>query len=714
MGLGRGKEEISVMEAMDILSNMSEVDLKAPIDVELEEEYTTEINWRDPRQALRNEPILKESFRVLHRYLQNIVRTDRTLLEDPQVQKGIQAIMLLAVEATQKMDKYAALYPDKYKPVSHLKEYQDLQKYYLQQILHQMAGPKESPEEWEESLVDREEELELQKRGLKDLEAVRKDQNYELFFIKSDNDATYFSRNLLRHIRLLGNFDELMSLAEGEDPLLRIRELVDRELHEGAKEVLRLSAPYMDIFYKEGMKLKERPYIESLNKSIMALRMAGNSKNLIENQSFKSCLEYYRDFHLFLRDAMQSPGYQKRMAGEGSDPFSHALLNLTHALCGLFFLRIEPRKETLSLIHKMIEKGEEMRRPYEKTEPKEKSLKIWADLRDADLDIRYLLRHYPNGPLMRTLDAFRDEEEFEGYDPLTHENFPSQLLTLKSGELHITLLRLPSPIKQLYISKSEVVEEFSGFLRYYEHELKPDRHLLVNLQDRTSWEEYARCLCLEEFSRDAEFHNAITLLGLSHGTDFYLQSSEYQTSAGAPIFMEQFEQQLLAGLECGYHIPEILQKDLKDFVKKGLKVIHEAFFEGKNTLTIHERRVFIDLFYLLLTLKAIELSSCDSVSFTCKDGVDNGAAASALFFGFIRLLSDPSPLNKEDKERILWMLYSPALTIRERAIQKGPFIRAIRALEIIHAQCLKDHKGVVKKVSSLYKKLKFPFEIQFD
>ena len=38
MTIGRNKEELSVMEAVDILSNMSEVDLKGPIDLDSEEE----------------------------------------------------------------------------------------------------------------------------------------------------------------------------------------------------------------------------------------------------------------------------------------------------------------------------------------------------------------------------------------------------------------------------------------------------------------------------------------------------------------------------------------------------------------------------------------------------------------------------------------------------------------------------------------------------
>ncbi len=503
MTIGRNKEELSVMEAVDILSNMSEVDLKTPIDLDSEEEEVSlEINWRDPRHALRNEGAIKETFRVLHRYLQNIVRKDRQILNDPQTMKGIQAIILLAHEAVQKMDKFAALSPQRYKPISKLKEYTDLRKYYKQHILGQSNIPKEIPEEWEFDLEEELGSVETEMQGFKDLEAVRKDQGYELFFIKNEEGRPYFSKNLIRHIRLLGNFDELISKAEGEDPLLQLRELLDHELFEGARELFRQVAPLLDEFYKGGMQHKDRPYEGNIIKAVMALRMAASPVHLIENQSFKSCIEYFSDFHRFLRAALNSPRYQEWLTGDiEEDQQMHSLLTLTHALCAFFFMRIEPRKEALKLIDQMIKRGDELRGPRTKPEADEKKLQLWTDLNDDDESLRYLTRHYPNGPLMRTLDMFREEEEYEGYDPLMHENFPSQLFSFSQKKFHVTVLRIPAPVKQTTIQEVQIVPEFTGFLRYLRDELKPDRHLLINLQDRTSWKEFARCKALEDLSK---------------------------------------------------------------------------------------------------------------------------------------------------------------------------------------------------------------------
>ncbi|MBS0630162.1 MAG: hypothetical protein JSS30_08095 [Verrucomicrobia bacterium] len=714
MAIGRDKEELSVIEAVDILSNMTEVDLKTPVDLDaVEEEVSLEINWRDPRQALRNEGAIKETFRVIHRYLQNIVRKDRQVLNDAQTMKGIQAIILLAHEAVQKMDRFAALYPHRYKGISKLKEYTDLRKYYKQHILGQSNMPKELPEEWE---FDLEEELagaETEKQAFKDLEAVRKDQSYELFFIKNEEGKPYFSKNLIRHIRLLGNFDELISKAEGEDPLLQLRELLDHELFEGAKELFRQVAPLLDEFYKGGMPHKDRPYEGNINKAIMALRMAASPVHLIENQSFKSCIEYFSDFHRFLRAAMNSPRYKELISGDiKENQQMHALLTLTHALCAYFFMRIEPRKEALKLIDQMIVRGDELRGPRVKPQAEDKKLQMWTDLLDLDESLRYLTRHYPNGPLMRTLDMFREEEEYEGYDPLMHQNFPSQLFSFSQGQFHVTVMRIPAPVKQTTIQNAQIVPEFIGFLRYLRDELKPDRHLLINLQDRTSWKEFARCKALEDLGKSAAYFETIPVLGLPKNTSFYNQNDEYQSYAGAPVFMEQFEQQVLSGQECGFHLPELLKKEKIDsFIKPALKLIHELFFDGKTSLTRHERQSFIEIFYTLYTLKAIELLQVDSISFTCKDAIDTGMEQTAILFGFLRMLSDPAKWGPKEKELLLWILYSPALLIRERPIDQTAFKRAVHALEAIHSGCLKHYNEILKRINHLFPNLSFPMEI---
>lgn len=673
--------ELSIIDAMNLLSSMSEVDMNE----EDQKEYEGEINWNDPKQALKNIGLVGETFRVIHRYLQTILRKEEASLKDPLTQKGIKSIMLLVGEAVKKMDQFAALYPGQYQPISHLKEYKELSKYYEEFILRQ-APEIEMLERQGTEFKEFFEKIEIEKDKIKDLEAVRKDQNYELFFIKNENHKPYFSPSLLRHIRLMGNFDELVSSVEGEDdPFLKIRQLYDEELHAGAVETHKQAATYIDAFYKEAMRHRDNPLVALLNKALMGLRMAANSKNLIENESYKSCLEYYTDFQRFLREALQTEQYKHILALEDGDELSHTLIQLTHVLCGLFFSRNEPKRDALQLIHHLIQRGG-------------KSSRTWEE---RDSNIREFLKQYPNGPLLKTFDIFQ-EEEYEGFDPLAQQNFPCEQYAFGLGSIHITALRIPCPTKQVQIHEADVDPEFEGFLRYYKNQMAKDKHLLINLQDRTSWQEFSRSIALENLSKEAEFNETLFIVGLAKDTDFYNQINEYEQVTGAPVFLEQLEEQLNSKENCGWYFPE-LDKELKSFIKEAIQIVHLHFFDEKEQLSQEERQDFIEIFYLFLILKMVEKTRVDSLSFTCKDAIDTGAIQSALFYAAVSLLMDSQP----DKEQLLWLIYAPALLIRERAVDEARLKRGMRALDLFHERLKGDRKTIIKAINRLFDELKF-------
>lgn len=702
----KGEERLTLMEAVDQLSSMSEIDIQGRVEEEpLEMEKVGIIDWTNPRQALQNIDLINETFVTIHRYLQSLTENEKVRLKNPEMQKGIQAIMLIVEEAVKKMDRYAALYDEKHKPLSSLEEYKNLKKFYKQQIQKYFPKKREEKEEWEEK-EEQVREIEIQKKGLKGIEAIRNDKNYELLFIRDENGKPYFSPGLLRHIRLVGNFDELVATVEGEDPLLKMRTVQEHMLHHGATYILKNIAPYLDDFFKQAMKHKNLQFIKALNKTIMALQMAANPKNLIENQSYKSCLEYFGDFHRFLRLALVARGYKNRISNPPEDLYSLELLTLTHGLCCFFFMREEPIDEAVHLIEDLARRGEELREPYKKPKASDKRLQVWEDLKDKDENIRHLLKHFPNGPLMKTLDSLREHEPEEGFDPLMHQNFPCSLFTFSKGDFHVSVLRIPNPTKQTDIKTCEIVEEFKGFLRFYKHELKENKHLLINLQDRSAWQEFSRAKILENFSKHAEFSSVLNTVTIPKNTDFYFQSDEYESIGGADVFLEQLKEQVLGEQECGYFFPKSLQID-ECFIDHSIKLLHNHFFEQKPHFFIQERRSFIDLFTLLIILKLIEISKCDSISFTCKDALDAGAAQSALAYGFLSLLAGDSLFV----ERLQWMLYSSVLEIRERPLEKMMFHRAMNTLEMIHTSLLESRKQILKELNDLYDTLTFPVNI---
>jgi len=688
------KPKLTILEAVDNLSSLAELD--APP----EEGEEVSIDWTDNKQLSQNQERIKETFRVLNHYLHHIYQKERGQLKDISTQRGIQAMMVLAGEAAQKMDKYTSLFKGAHGGgIAHLKEFQDLQKFYLHKIVNRFQEFLESEAAWEAEWSEPTEVMDLERRTLKDLETIRRDREYELFYIKKEDGSPFFNRSLIRHIRLIGEFDDGITDSEiGEHPLTHFKIIQDKELQISAKEILHLAAAQIEDFYKGWTHQRERPYVLSLHKALMALMLASNSRNLIQNSIGKSCQSYYQNFHFFLREALRSDEYRKytNQPQNTLQGFNRILVNLSQVLASLFFTRIGSRSESIAYIQRLIAHEHP---PLSEKNPEE-SVAFWNSLLDADDQLRSLLKNHPNGPLLKALEAFKNREIEQGFDPLSQYNYPSQLFTLSDNSIHVTLLRLPSPTFQEYIKVCKEVEEFTAFLRYLYG--KQQKHLLINLQNRTSLEEHARSVCLERVAIDNK--EALSLCTLPKDTDFYLQKAPYQNQDEAKEFIQNFKKQIESVEECGYYFPpDFRTKELKSFVDGMMSQIHHFFFMDNPQLTLKNRLDFIEIFYHFLTLKFIEWINPDTMSFTCKDAIDTGAAASASFFAFIRMLSD-RPFSSDEKNQLLWILFNPTLSIRARAIDIQPFNRSISCLAHMDTLLDSNRELILSALNEYYTK----------
>jgi len=645
------RRALSVLEAVDNLSNLAELDVEKKNDTE----------WLDPSKKKYNEEKVRETFEALNHYLRHLYQKERAELNDPNTQRGIQAMMQLASEAVDKMGKFSGIFKEAVAAEEPIPEYQQLQQFYLSKIVSKVK--KEGKEAWEKEIQSAEEaELDIERQALKDLETVRADREYELFYIYKEDGMPFFNPNLLRHVRLVGNFDETISPVESDSPLMRMDVVLDRDLHLSARQILEELGSHLQDYFHDAMKYKDNECVGALNKAAMALMLAANPRNLIHNASGKSASGYFIDFQTYLRVALTSEEYRKWIHTpiEKLDSFSRHGLKITHLLCGLLFLRTGAHNDILSFIKKLAEKSE-------KNLPS-----FWGTLMGFDEAIRDELRDLPSGPLLKILQAFREGEEKEGYDPIIQHNPPSQIFALSTESMHITFLHLPSPTRQAYIDRAEIVPEFYGYLRY----LSGKKHLLINLQDATSWREHTRCRKLEELPKTAALEESLEVLTLAKNTDFYHQTQDYAHLNDTHQFLKQFEEQLQGGVQCGFYLPAFPLKPL-DL----LQFVHTQFFEGKASLNRKERLDFIEIFYFFYLLLLLDKNRCDSVSFTCKDGVDTGAAAAAFFFGFARMLSTEAPWHQEDRDFFLYALYAPGLLVRHRAIESLRLQRTISALE---------------------------------
>jgi len=699
------EEDISIMEAVDNLSSIAELN---PEEVEAEkgEERTRVLKWLSPKKSGDELAEVKRSFKAVHNYLKKVYSKDPSSIKDQEMQRGIHAIMTLAGEAVEKIDKCSSLFARAHgldMKLSSSKEYQELQKFYHDKIIKRFKESLESEDAWLAEWAGEKDVKDVEQVGLKDLETVKRDREYELFYLLDDEGKPFYNKNLLRHIKLVADFDEIAFSEMHEDPLLKVKVVQDKDVHETAKEVIEAVDHEIKRFYQDALKFKEHQMVCYLNMAMMALLMASHDRHLMKQTYGKTCLSYFSDFQFYLREALTSPQYAKtvEMSDEERDSLLTATLDLLHSTCHALFLRRGLKSDMGAFVYNLIHTAEQ----HEQVKHKGSILSFFTHLLECHDDIENVLRKYPNGPLFKTLDVFRDQESNIGFDPYRLENLPSRVYDFGNKNLGTTVLRMACPTKQERIDQAYVIEEFVGLLRSLSTRREKKKLLVFNFQDRTNWKEFSRCEAIESLQSDAEFSKHIWVVTLPKNTDFYLQVDEYIRETDAKNFIKQLTEQVESFEECGFSFPRgITKKEIHAFVSKLIPLIHSHFFDEKEILTRKNRLDFIEIFFHFLQLKVIDIIKPEYTTFLCKDSLDTGAAATASFFGFTKIISNDASFSEEDKDLMLWMVYAPSLFVRERPIDIQRLNRLVSFLTISTVLFEEKRSKIIKDLEPLFEK----------
>lgn len=186
--------------------------------------------------------------------------------------------------------------------------------------------------------------------------------------------------------------------------------------------------------------------------------------------------------------------------------------------------------------------------------------------------------------------------------------------------------------------------------------------------------------CFEDLSNHNGFKDHLTVVSLATDTEFYHQLPPYEKERMVEVFMEHFYDQL-KGEGSGFYFPEELKKVLfPDFAKRLMEDVHRIFFASKKLMGREERLDFIEIYYFFLTMKILETVEPDSFSFTCKDALDIGQSLGAFLVIFQRLINERQ-LSVQELECVRYMLYAPALLVRERLMLHDRFERMVNAVK---------------------------------
>jgi len=678
----------SISSAVALLSELAELDMENEMPLNQEENLAVHLEEEKifPNktiQIIKNNSeeesvnIINSTFRVVLDYL--VAYYQKNEKESGNID-NITNIMLLVGEAAKKFDKYMRLNHKMQKKIVEFKPYRDLQSFYqskIKQLDEATLG------KWllglSRNIIERKKQDGLglsDNHSVIDFEEVKRDLDYELFFVRKENGDHFFNARVVRNMKLINNFGSRHSRLFNMDLIMDMALIDDQTFRTLAEHMIYRQSENLDVFYHHALKHKSRVIVTLLNKSLMALMLAGNEYFSLKDSSVKSCRDYFIDFQGYLREAVESSDYQKLMAYQDEQSLiDEAIINMIQGLCNDLYLSVFRFQGFSTLIQRILVYAKEFHHPKEDLKEKYHSPML-ERLVEGHSALTAYLPHHLEGPLAKVLKAL-EEDKIQSFDPFNDFNLPNFLYQILLDGHFIQNIHLPAPIHQEYIHKSFVNNEFKSFLQFCLPNKK--KHLIINLQGRSGWKEQARSLALENLASLTEFKDAISLATLPKDTDFYEQTSPFNEDNRAEVFLEQLKRHMESAF---YFSSEVKEAVSEDWISDALKAIHKTFFSSKNMILTAHRLDFIEICYLFLILKIIDIEKPNSFSLICKDGVDVSASENALLYIFLKMLS-LEPLGHEDWLQIETMLYAPALLVRERTIHKKCFNRMIHALKTI-------------------------------
>lgn len=703
---------LSILDALENLNILVEADSLDEIELsdndllishkEERENGLRDIYWVRAGPDEQTLGVIRETFRTVHDYLLKFYDSMKIGRDTKRLVEGINTVMVLVGEAAKKLDRFGALFKQR---VSEFQEYKELQNFYRSRVIKESFQefakapiPKEKTPQREvlPELSKAEEDLQelLSEEPIEeiagvhlldDLEVVKRDHLYELFYLKNEAGHHFYTYTLARNIKLACDFGEFTDEYFGEDPLLQIKNWEDKILHLLAQKILLANARGIDLFYKEALKYREMECVTLFHNALMALMLAANPRNMIRQFSLKGSHLYFHDFLLFLREGLHNREYQKFLiySPPASKPFFQDMLDLIHAICFTLYTTKQEDTEVEHSLKKIVEMSKHK---------KEKNFS--QTIMQAYKGLSEVLKKHPNGPLFQALDLVREEEE-RLFDPFIQGNLPCKEWTLLNEHHEVIAIRMACPTLQELIHRAYILEEFKTFLR----SLKRNEVLLfINFQDRTSWKEHARSFAVEDLSRQAEFADHFTVVTLAKDTEFYNQSGVYQDLEDAEVFIDHFIQHLGDEMTGYYFSQKMKKKITSQFLLDLLKQIHHTFFQSQEVLSFIERLDFILIAYHFIELKLIEIVKPKYITLSSKDGLDIGGTSSVGLIALL-MISKGKTWNEKENDRLNAIVFAPTLLHRERAVHPERIERLISMIELLEksGDYLKDFKNLFNK-----------------
>lgn len=658
------KMDLSIMEAVDNLTSMADLDIEGGKKDRhaLFEKLRGEAKWISYQSKKQTDEKIRATFSTIHHYLEHLNQKAAEEEKKVHFQRGVKAIKSLALDAIRKVDGLKQLLHPKeaISSVSEYEEVRDFQKF----ITEFETSYYDSNLEKEEMEIAGSLYAQSPADLIKEISVLKDDTDYELLFIRREDDLPFFSQEVLEHAKSICHFDEVFFDHVLDNPLRAMTIIQDEEACDVASEIYSKVKTELNPFLKSYKTHQEDTLSQSLYKALIALIAAKNPENLIKTNRQKSCLEYFKDFHRYLSEVTS----HQLISRLDQDEYHLKAKKVIQALNGWFFLHPMNHPKAVELVKTLMTKGQ--MRPI-------KRHSIWSWFLESYHHLEEEFKKFPSGPIFKLLQQYENGDLDRGFDAIAQGNIPSTILNFDLNEKKRSLLYLPSPTTQSKVSKAAIISNFESFL-----DLDTTKtFLLFNLQDRKLAAK-ARTEILEHAEVN---HPNLKVVSIPKDTAFYNQESEYFDLDDAASFVKALYDQVQGAPITGFHFPKKMNFDaLKKFSQKIIPVIHRQFFASNKILTRKNRLDFIEIFYGFLVFKIMTLLDFDYVSFTCKDAVDIGSLTTLQFFTYLKFFKDPSiQMTDEDHDKLVQIILVPALLQRARLTSYKRVERMLSALSTL-------------------------------
>jgi hypothetical protein len=651
-------KNLRVLEAVETLSQLSQVS-----------------DGSHPELLPRPERI-KRSFETLKTYLIDLYQHQQMLLQNHDYLASLKAVMIIAEEAYDKLDLMAKIFSTSKQDLGE-GEFNHLFDFYLKKVnfkVEHVASDvfRHSEEEKKRALTDT--------HGLKNLETIRKDTDYELFYIKDSQGLSFFSKNLLRHTQLLGTFDELFLSFTGEDPFIKLKFIEDRLKQKRALLVRQELASRIDFFLKEAFRFKKLPFIGLTCSMMNALFLASYPSLVLQNDPYKACFEYFDDLIVFLTALVSKPEFYK--TGSSIELVSDKGILASQRFVGgvishLYFSKNDTRYIAEHLYHYV------QRPQVESFSP----ISFFDKLLEFDQSLRKLLANFPSGPLMKALDFIKDGDQNPHFAPL-HNLSPQNLYNLTASYAPISVVVMGSATVQQHIDSAQIEPLFQVFIG----QLNDQKTLIINLENPHNEHHLARIKALKPLEAENVMFAVIPRSGI-----FYEQLETYSFIDEAfefkKIFLEQFDRHN----DNTYSHAHITSSQIEPV----FELIHKRIFDHRSQLDLKDRLTFIEVAQLFMSLILMEKTQSQNLIIMCKDGLDHSNAYSLSLYALVAMINHEVLLTSSTLELFISELYGPAMTLRDRPIFESSVMRMFSALSVLYAKMTKE-PVFIKELQALF------------